>query len=185
VAVNELVIDACALINLLSTGDEDRLVGALGMHLVTTSLARAEVRFRRGPPDDEGVPTQVPLDVDRLIREGSLSVRPMDGAVRDAFVAAVSAGLRDADASVVALAGTSGTPLASDDNRVRKIAPRLYPSLQLRSTLGLVRDAYERIGVTPSDLRDFARRLSSGGNFLPPKSDEHRVWFSALLEDVQ
>src|ERR1700722_5375017 len=117
--VNELAIDACALINLLSTENADRLVAAHETRLVTSPFARAEVRFRRGPPDEDGAPTQRPLDTERLIRQGLLEVRPVEGAVQDAFVEAVGAGLRDADASVVALARCSGLPLASDDNRVR------------------------------------------------------------------
>lgn len=182
-ADRELVIDACSLINLLSTENEDRLVAALDVRLVTSPRAKGEVRYRKGPPDDDGEPTQIPLIPDRLIATGALHVRALDGPLQDAFVRAVSAGLRDADASVVALAGEASLPLASDDNRVRKLAPKLYPKIILRSTLGLVREATERLALPDGELRLLLRRLRVSGNFLPPKTDEHGAWFAALLEE--
>ena len=177
----ELVIDACALINLLSTGDEDRLIGALNVRLVTSVLAQREIRYRKGPPDDDGGPTQIPLDTSRFVKAGLLVVRELDLPLQDAFVAAVAAGLRDADASVVALAGTAKVPLATDDNRVRRLAPKLYPPIVLRSTLGLVREATDRLRLPEQELRDLLRQLRESGNFLPPKTDENAAWYAAAL----
>lgn len=184
-AENDLVIDACALINLFSTEDEDRLIAALDVRLVTSLQAKGEVGYRRGPPDEDGEPTRIPLQPDRLVAAGTLHVRELIGTLQDAFVRAVAVGLRDADASVVALAGETNAALASDDNRVRKLAPKLYPHIALRSTLGLVRTATARLRLPEAELRLLLRRLRMNGNFMPPKNDEHSTWFADLTQDEE
>jgi hypothetical protein len=98
----------------------------------------------------------------------------------DLLVAAVSAGLRDADATVVVLAQCLRLPLLSDDDRVRKISARLKPAPPLESTLGLLRRATQALGYSREQVMDLIRQLRVSGNFIVPKKDPHRSW----LEDL-
>jgi len=177
---SELAIDACCLLNLLATEREIEIAEALGLVLVTTPKARAEVQYLAGPRDEDGEPTRLPVDTSALERAGRLAVQALPPASLGYFEKAAER-LRDADASVVALAVARGAPLATDDAKVRRNVPLIFPALTLRSTLGLVRGAADAAGWAPDLRRAVAQGLLLRGNFLPPKKDPDRDWFAALL----
>jgi hypothetical protein len=81
----------------------------------------------------------------------------------------------------VALAATLKVALASDDGKVQKVARRLYPELPVISTLQLVREGVERLGVVGEGLRELLCDLRLRGNFEPPRRDPERAWFEAVM----
>ena len=178
-----LVVDACALVNLLATGREVELTVALDAVLVSSAQARAEALFLCGPPapdDEEQRATRIPVDLAPLLETGRFSVRVLGDDMADAFVLCATH-LRDADASAVALAASLAVPLVSDDGRVQKVARTLYPGLVVLSTLQLVREAAARAGIEGEPLRQLARSLHERGNFDPPRRDPERSWYEDLL----
>jgi hypothetical protein len=180
VNATELAIDACCLLNLLATAREVEIVEVLGLVLLTTPKARAEVQYLAGPRDEDGQPTRTPVDTGALERAGRLVVRALDPGSSGYFEKAAER-LRDADASVVALAVARGASLATDDAKVRRNVPLIFPELSLRSTLWLVRGAAGAAGWAQDVQRAVALGLLIRGNFLPPKKDPDRDWFAALL----
>ncbi len=175
-----LAVDACCLLNLLATSREVEIVTALGVVLVTTAHARSEVQYLGGPSDDEGRPTRIPTSTSSLERDGQLVVTALDAAATEVFVQAAEQ-LRDADASVVALAASQNLPLASDDRRLRKVVQSTFPTIELHGTLGIVRTAAARAGWDDETLRAVARHLRTRGHFQAPKGDPDHAWFAALL----
>ena len=178
-----LVVDACALLNLLATGREVELAVALDAVLVCSAQAHAETLFLCGPPapdDEEQQATRIPVDLRPLREADRLSVLVLADDMADALVLCATH-LRDADASAVALAATMAVPLVSDDGRVQKVARKLYPDLVVLSTLQLVREAAARAGIEGEPLRRLARDLHERGNFDPPRRDPERSWFEDLL----
>jgi predicted nucleic acid-binding protein len=178
-----IVIDACCLLNLLATRREVELAAALGASLVVTPQAQGETCFLCGPPepdDEEQLPTRVPVELSPLLRSGRLRVHDFGEEVAEAFELCANF-LRDADASSVALAATLKVALASDDGKVQKVARRLYPELPVISTLQLVREGVERLGVVGEGLRELLCDLRLRGNFEPPRRDPERAWFEAVM----
>lgn len=173
----QLVVDACSLINLHATEQEVTILNALRVRLLTTPRAAGEVQYRYGPLDDEGQRTKVAIDLNGLISIDLLQVVPLDAAMTDHLVNAVTAGLRDADASVVALAQGLGHVLVTDDNKVRKVSAKLNPALSLDSTLGLLRRAADALRFSPEQIRTLIAQLAYSGNFIIPKTDPHRSWW--------
>ena len=175
----ELVIDACSLINLYATEQEVLVLKTIQVRLVTTPQAAGEVLYRYGPIDNEGQRVKLPISLKGLISAKLLKIVPLDDGLTDYLVNAVTAGLRDADASVVALAQGLGHPLASDDNKVRKISARLIPAPPLESTLGLLRRMAETVGYTSRQIKALIAQLAWSGNFIIPKTDPNRAWYEA------
>lgn len=181
----QVVIDACSAINLLATGRAADFLRALDWTLVILPEVRQEVQHLRGPSDEEGQPTWMPADWSPLEQAGLCTLHPSErlgDAFVDAFIGA-AAHLTDVDARAVALAGTLGLPLLSDDGKVRRIFRMLYPSLELHATLGLIRLASTRLGLDPETVRDVLRALRWKARFAPPKSDTDREWYLSHLPD--
>lgn len=177
-----LVVDACCLLNLLATGRELELAVALDATFLVTPQAHGETRYLCGPPDpdvDGQPPTQIPVELSPLMQAQRLEVHALSEADAEAFIACASH-LRDADASSVALAATRHVPLASDDGKVKKIARRLYPEMEVISTLQIIREAVEHVGIVGEPLKQLLQDLCTRGNFSPPRRDPARAWFEAL-----
>jgi predicted nucleic acid-binding protein len=178
---SEIVVDACTLLNVLATGRETEIASALRLHFVVGERAHDEVKTLRTLPDESGARAVVPADTSRLRAAGLLRLTTIEviGGT-DAFVNC-AAHLRDEDAEAVALAVTLDLPLATDDGRERKIARQLYPQIELRSTLGLVRAFANHAGLDDVAVRELASDLRWRGNFLPPRGDPDAGWFVRAL----
>ncbi len=177
------IADACALIDLAATGREQQLLEAIEAQLTVTDLAYAEVVYLDGPPDEEtGEPTRELIDLAPLLSDGQLEVRGLGPAEEALFVRAAER-LFDADASCVALAGTMGRPLVTDDAKLRNVARALVPEVQLVGSITLIRTAIASAGLDEAAAATIVRRLRDKARFLPPRHapTEDREWFTALL----
>lgn len=180
VSLRPVVVDACGLLNLLATGREIDLVRAVSWTLIMTEFARGETLYLDSRPDAAGRRRRAPASTELLEQSGLFTVRMLDDDWIHAFVQCAEQ-LPDSDASCVALAGTLGYPLLSDDSRISKVASQLYSSLELISTLDLVRNAANALALGRLDLVVLAQNLRWRGNFLPPRGSPHREWYASLL----
>lgn len=179
--IREVVMDTCCTLNLLATGREVEIVGALDCRLLHTPQVSGEPMLLWTAPDQDGERLRHPVTTEALRRAGYLATRPLDtDALADAFVAA-AAHIEDADASCIAVAGTLGLPLVSDDRKERRIAAELFPSIELISTLDLIHEASRRLGWSEQELVGVASALRWGGNFAPPRKDPRAAWYASLL----
>ena len=181
----QVVTDACSAINLLATDRAVDFLQALEWTLLVLPEVKQEAGRLRGPLDEEGTPTWIPTDWTSLEQAGLLTLQStalLGDAFVEAFVAA-AAHLTDVDATAVALAGTLKLPLLSDDGKVRKVFRMLYPALEIHATLGLIRQASDRLGLNPGTVKDVLRALRWKARFPPPKSDPDREWYLSHLPD--
>lgn len=172
----DAVIDACSLLNLFATRREEDLVRALQICLVVTPGVRLEAVYLEGPPSEAGDPTKELVDIAPLEAIGLLRVVELGDEAADAFVAA-AAELADNDAASVALAATLRIPLVTDDRKERRVCSRLFPNVEIVSTLTLVRQATESLGLDRTAMKVLLRELRTRGNFEPPRPDPNREWF--------
>lgn len=178
----KLVIDTSCLLNLLASGMGREILEALECGLIGAPCLDQEALYLVTGRDDAGDVTREPLDLEPLASAGLLSIRPLGETALDHLVDCAEH-LTDADAAAVALAAALELPLATDDARQAKVARRLFPALEIVSTLDILRQALPRLGLDDASLRTIARRIRSRASFLPPKSDPHRQWFLDLLAD--
>lgn len=180
-AIREVVIDACCTLNLLATRREVEIVGALEIRLLDTPKTAGEPLFLWTPPGEDSERTRQHVTTEALRQSGHLTTRALDtDALVDAFVGA-AARIKDTDASCIALAGTLGLPLITDDRKERRIATDMFPSIELISTLDILYDASRALGWKQDDLVRVAVALRWGGNFAPPRQDPRGPWYANLL----
>lgn len=180
-SVREVVIDSCCMLNLLATRREVDIVCALEIRLLDTPQTVDEPLFLWTPPGKDGERTREPATNGALRQTGHLNTRSLDTDVLlDAFVAA-AARIKDPDASCIALAGTLGLPLITDDRKERRIATDLFPSIELISTLDILHEASRALRWDAEELARVALELRWRGNFAPPRQDPRAEWYRALL----
>ena len=172
----DAIIDACSLLNLLATRREEDLIRALQVRLVVAPGVRVEAVYLDGPPNEAGDPTRDLIDIAPLEVHGLLRVEELGDEAADAFVAA-AADLADNDAASVALAATLHVPLITDDGKERRVCNRLFPGLEVVSTLALIRQATEVLGLDKATMRVLLRDLRTRGSFEPPRAEANREWF--------
>ncbi len=177
------MIDACVMINLLATAREVELTQALGVTWLMTAQTHGEALFLHSPPDDDGRRERRPAGVEALEQAGLLAVRPLETRWLSAFVRCAEH-LPDPDASALALAGSLGVPLATDDRKERRVARQLFPEIPLCSTLALLRRASLVATWDRTAWAKLAFDMRWRGNFLPSPRDPDREWYEALLDSA-
>lgn len=176
-----IAIDASSLINLIATGWIEEILRATGMQLITTDNIASEVRFLSGPPDDEGNRPQVPINLAYHIQKGHLTCIAIPESGLDLFVDAATQ-LPDNDASIVALAGSVGAQLATDDGKIRRVARELVPAISLLTSLSIIRSGGDSLQLRPDELMVIASNLRWSANFLAPRGDQDAAWYRGWLE---
>lgn len=176
------VLDSCVLLNLLATGQAERLLGSLSnaCDFMAAEPVFAEIRCLDTAPDAEGARRKEPISLRPLVDSGEVALVSVGEIPVEAFVRCAET-LTDCDAACVALAGVRGAALVTDDLKARRVAQGLFPRVALVSTLGLLRRSTTALGLPDSELRGLAFNLRWRGNFLPPRSDPARSWYDELL----
>jgi hypothetical protein len=182
VKVQDVVADACSVLNLAATRRCGEIITALHVRLLIADRAADEVRYLCGPPDAEGNPAQIPVDLRPLITADRLRIVPSDG-LDTASLAEAGARLTDVDALAVALGRTLGIGLVSDDKKVRGAFAAICAGQTLHSSLQLIRRATKILRYKEPVIRELLRSMRVAGNFEPPRLDPERDWFRSYLAD--
>lgn len=175
-----VVADACFLLNLLASAKVRDIIRGLEICFILVPHVRNETLYLMGPPDPEGNPTKTRIDLSPFEEHKEIRVEPVDNeAWRGHFIQCAEL-LTDADAASVAMAAALGIPLGSDDGKVRRVAKKLYPDMELWATLGTLKRAAEALSWGEDTVRVVLGNLRVRGHFAPPKADPDRAWYEAL-----
>ncbi len=174
---NPIIVDACVLINLEATGQLDLIARTLGLDLLVTESARAEVGSLR----DEfgGVIQIVPIQLERHTNSGSLAVIALEPNELPTFVELALA-LGDGEASSIAVAASRGFAIATDDRKARRISIERGLPEPLRTT-AILRAYCGRAQSAAPVVRDLLWAVQQRANFVPPRSDPDRDWWRLHL----
>lgn len=178
-----LVLDASVLINLLATG---RLEGVLSCFCPSAVVVEEVIgEVRRNPRDRQENPAILePYFTQAVLTRESLSTsEAMLELYLDLAGADEQEDLGDGEAASIAYAVHQGYAVALDERKARAVCRRRYPSVQICSTLDVLRTlesagGFPRQHVVESvyDALKFARMR------VPP---EHDAWVRGLLSAEQ
>ena len=178
--MQDVIIDASCLLNLVATRRELEIARALDWHLITPEMAFDQVRYLRTPPDAEGERRTVPADLGPLCAADLLARRSLTEDWMDAFVQCAIE-LDDADAACAALATTLRLPLVADDRKLRRVARGRDGDLVLIGTLDFLVSARDALAWDEAEAARVLFDLRWRGNFVPRPDDPHAEWFRLLM----
>jgi hypothetical protein len=118
------VIDACCLIDLLSSGAAEAILRATGHAWHLPDAVQAEVRYvRQHDPAQSGKIVTVPADLTPLIASGLLTLcRPDNPQEQARFVHYAAIFRSDGEAMCLALAESRGWTVTTDDRKAIRVA---------------------------------------------------------------
>ncbi len=180
-ACKNLVADACATLNVLATERSIQILRAFNCRILEPRRVSGQIQYLWTMPDENGERSREPASTEDLravclLEEVELTTDAERGALVEA-----AAYIDDCDAACIALAGARGLPLLTDDRKERKLASRLFPHIELLSTLELIRRAGEELGWDVGEFRHVAAMLRWRANYLPPRNAPEADWYAELL----
>ena len=178
-----LVLDASCLLNLYATGYLREITVAIDVRLqVAQYVLEREAIYTWIPNTESGHDEPVPVDVSPLIADGLIHVIDLERTVEQATFVELAALVDDGEAVTGALAFHRGCSVATDDRKARRVFGERIPSVQLVSTLELLKLWADVGHVADTDLRTAMIAMRSGASYIPRSRDPLFEWWSAIIE---
>jgi hypothetical protein len=174
-------IDTCPLINLYATGRLGEIITELGLRVHVTPRILRETKFVYGRHDLERG-DEIPVNLEPLFSNDSLMVTsPLMDEENEEFLMLTTL-IDDGEAEVMASAIARGGGVITDDGKVLKKMPALYPSLPMLTTITLIKRWALQVGLTSPQIREVLLDIQIGGNFDPPRSEPERAWWLEMFQ---
>lgn len=173
------VIDACCLIDLLASGEEEGILRANGF---TWHLPAVVQYCRRHDPVQPGQFLTVPADLSVLLATGLLNLcSPANQQELDSYVRYATLFRTDGEAMCLALAETRGWAVATDDRRAINVAQQT--GLTVLSCPQLVKTWADATSPVQSTLRQVLQVIQVLAHFRPnPSMPECQWWVNGLAK---
>lgn len=172
-----LLLDACSIINLYTTGRMDAIIDEEdSVYGMVSSVQQEALAVRRGGSGEDAREFD-PIDLSGMISRGALHVVVPTEAELAVFVE-ISQQLGDGEALSVAVALARGYAIVTDDRiAVRVIAGRVpvYPSL------GIIKAWVERQHLPRAAITAMLRDLRQRGSYVPGRNHQLRPWWDQYL----
>jgi hypothetical protein len=175
------VIDACCLIDLLSSGHAEAMLRAAGCIWHLPDAVRGEVRYtRQHDPAQQGGVISVPVDLSPLIAAGLLTPCQPDDAQEQARFVLYAANFRsDGEAMCLALAESRGWVVATDDRKAIRIARQA--GLTVISCPQIVKAWADAIRPDPALLAGVLADIQALAKFVPTPTMPDAAWWLGKL----
>ena len=179
-----ILLDASCLLNIYATGRLRDIALALPYHLGVAEYVRereALYVWRRGATANED--ERVPVDLTPLVDEGLVQVARLERPEEVFAFVDFAAVMDDGEAVTIALALHRGYAVATDDRKARRVLAERAQSIQLFSTLDLLKTWAERASVSSDELQKAMAAIQSGASYIPSVRDPLYEWWRAITLD--
>jgi predicted nucleic acid-binding protein len=174
--VDDLILDACCLINLAASENVDAIVEALKCKVHVCTLVAGEALYLRTP--DAGQPELLiarPIKVSELLRTSGINVCETTGEEETNLYVRLASSLDDGEAKSLAIASHRGWGSASDDRKAVKIAASLnVPTL---TTPEMVKRWARHGRAAASAVSKVIRNIETFARFVPRRGSPQASWW--------
>lgn len=176
-----LLLDASCLLNLYATGCLSVISATIEVQLhVADYVLEQEAIYTWVTDATSGLEEPVPVDVSSLIAEGLIHVIRLESTVEQATFVGLAALVDDGEAVTGALALYRGCSVATDDRKARRVFGERIPSVQLVSTLDILKLWADTGQVADTDLQAAMMAMRSGASYIPSTRDPLFEWWSGI-----
>lgn len=170
----DVLVDACVVINLAASQIWDEVAEANGYRFVLTRKVTEESQFyylvRPSGLD------RVEIDMQALEARGRIRVEDLLPEELGTFVE-YAQHLDDGEAETLAVSVHRGIELATDDLGAIKFVGEQQLPVKLVRTSSMVHAWASKVNPTQSLITEVLRRISQGARFIPPRSAPHSDWW--------
>ena len=178
--MDDVVVDACCLINLLAAGEiRERLSKLRGKWYVPSAVA-SEALYLHVELED-GTVNKLRVDLGNLVDDGVLlSCTANPGEELDLYVD-LATRLDDGEAMALAIAKTRSWTLSTDDGKAKRIAREI--GVNVLTTPEIMKRWAELASPDSAELGAVLKRIELRASFFPAVSDPlHAWWRKSIIE---
>lgn len=174
---NEILLDACVVLNLLATDQLDHIATVLDFRFIVVRQVAEEAYYVLD--EIEGELRRTLLDLTGYIRAGSMVSVDLDAAELSTFVR-LAAQVDDGEAATLSIAVHRGLPLATDDRKARRLTRELGLAEPIR-TSDLLHSWAQLVGPEPK-AGSLLSATEQRARFRPSPTDPHHEWWRQQVQ---
>lgn len=177
---NNLIIDACVLINLLASGVIEQILRIAAQDLNICVLVRNESIFLRNEAD---LTELIPIDIQPYIDNGLINICDLETDEEQELFVNLAAKLDDGEAMSIAIALSRNWDVATDDKKARRIfLENVQTNQELTSTSSLIRQWVETENISENEVKSILLKIEKSARFYPADSDANYQWWTDILQ---
>lgn len=177
---NNLIIDACVLINLLASGVIEQILRIAAQDLNICILVRNESIFLRNEAD---LTELIPIDIQPYIDNGLINICDLETDEEQELFVNLAAKLDDGEAMSIAIALSRSWDVATDDKKARRIfLENVQTNQELTSTSSLIRQWVETENISENEVKSILLKIEKSARFYPAGSDANYQWWTDILQ---
>ena len=176
--MDDVVVDACCLINLCAAGELRERLSLIGGNWYIPTAVSAESLYLHIEQAD-GTIDKSPLDLQPCIDDGVLmSCTAEPGEELDLYVD-LATRLDDGEAMALAIAKTRSWALSTDDRKAKRVAGEL--SVAVLTTPEIMKRWADSATPSSEELRKALCCIEQRASFFPSASDPLQSWWRSRL----
>lgn len=174
----DTVIDACCLLNVCAVDDHQQWLPRLGLCWHLPSAVYAETFFLNAT-DDDGRPVKRPIDLQRLVDGGILTVCAADTGREKRRYVELASELDDGEAMALAIAACRDWLFATDDRKAQRLAGEL--NVAVITTPDVIKLWVDKVSPSDSQISAALQSIRDRARFLPGRSVPLYDWWIGYL----
>lgn len=172
------IIDACCLINIFSSGKAEPILGAYdGRWHVSQQVRNESLSIRQSDKNDTTKLASVPLDFSGAISTGLIKECRLEGRAEYESYVQFAAQLDDGEASCLAIAGSRGWLVATDDRKAIRLAAA--SGIAIVTTPEIVKHWVDEAEPTAAEIAEVLQAMERFAKYVPHRSNSMREWWMA------
>ena len=177
-----LLLDASCLLNLYATALLREFAGTLPYQFAVADYVLEQEALYTWLTDPAGTrEKREPVDLTPLVREGLIQVMRLENLEEELTFVDLAASIEDGEAVTAALAFHRGCSVAIDDRKERRVLEERVPTVQLVSTLDLLKLWSQDASVSDVELREAMMSMRSGASYVPGYRDPLYAWWREVM----
>jgi len=178
--MDDVVVDACRLINLCAAGELRERLSRLGGEWHVPTVVFAETLYLHVARADGTIEKSL-LDLRAYVEEGVLLACTAEAGTELELYVDLAARLDDGEAMALAIAKTRSWTFSTDDFKAKRIANEL--SITVLTTPQIMKRCAEMAKPSADKLRETLRRIELYASFFPDAKDPLHAWWRKSADD--
>jgi hypothetical protein len=176
----EIVLDACCIINIFAMNRADEFFSALSSHFFITRFVAEEEALRLRSPHGSSSKEET-IQLENYAESGLLTILPDPTPEELSEFIRFSTALDDGEAWTCAAAVTRGYVVATDDRKAIRVLGEWAPEVSVVQTPELLYEWAQATEAPPAHLRATLAAIRDRARFIPRKGSPKAEWWRSCL----
>jgi predicted nucleic acid-binding protein len=177
-----IILDASCLLNLYASGRLQKIAQTLPQPFaVVDYVIQQEALYIRRRSSDNDQEEREPVKVESLVSAGLIQVMKVNDEAEATTFVDLASEMDDGEALTCTLAMHRQCDVATDDRKAQRILSARAPQVLVTSTLALMKQWAELVGITKEELRAVLLNIRSGANYYPGERDPLYAWWRDIV----